>query len=175
MNNVKKLDKLKTAGIINIIDAILCIAIGVAFYLCLKLGVSGTKFENLDGLGFAVVLVLFLPLVMIAYSPIVVHAIYKIIYGILAVVNAKNVNIGKPLKFGKGMFTANIVLRVISIIMFAICAFLTYSIFDAALKPLLGILFTAFILILIGVQILAMVIDGGAKKQRKEYLLEINQ
>lgn len=175
MNNVKKLDKLKTAGIINIIDAILCIGIGVAFYLCLKLGVAGTHFENLDGLGFAVVLVLFLPLAMIAYAPIVVHAIFKIIYGILAIVNAKKVNNGKPLKFGKGMFVTNTVLRIISIIMFAADAFLVYSIFDAAKKTFVGILFAAFIVLLIGAQILAMVIDGGAKKQRQEYVLENNQ
>lgn len=169
-NTSKRLKFLTTSGILNIIDAVLCIALFLAFYLCIKTGAIAGKIEGLEGLGFAIVLVIFLPFALACYIPIGIHAIYKIIFGVLALVNSSKVKKGGELRFGKGLFTANVILRIIVIIMLAIEIFLTYSIFDAGNNVLLGIIFSAGAVIVLAVQIVTMVFDGKAKRERKEYL-----
>ncbi len=177
MGEIRKLNKIKTSGILNLIDVVLCLGIGVAFFMCLKLGLVASEqhFEGWDGVGFALLLVIFLPFVIIAYAPILAHAVYKIIYGILAIVNYKKVLNGKTLKLKKGAFTANTVLRIISIIMLAVEIFLVLLIFSAGRNLLGGLIFSAFIVMLVAVQILVMIIDKKAKNQRKEYVEIINE
>ena len=174
MTTVNKLDKVKTTGIINIIDAFLCLAIGVAFLLCFKSTTKSAQFEDWEGLGAGLAGAIFLVFIIIAYVPIALHAVYKMIIGILSIVNAVKVAHGKPLKLGKGVFTANTVLRIITIIAFAIEAFLVYSIFDVFKNAFVGLLFAVFLVVLTGAQILAMIIDGGAKNQIKEYKAQLN-
>lgn len=177
MGEIKRLNKIKTSGILNLIDAVLCLVIGVAFFVCLKLGVvaSEQRFDGWEGVGFALLFVVFLPFLIIAYAPIVAHAIFKIIFGILAVVNFSKAANGKPLKLKKGMFTANMVLRIITIVMLAVEIFLVLVIFSAGKNLLGGLIFTAFIVVLLAVQILLMIIDKKAKRQRKEYVELISE
>ena len=169
-NTVKKLKNLLRSGILNLVCAVLSIVLFFAFLFVVKSGAIVGTYEGWEGLGVAIVLVLFLPIALIAYIPVLVSAVFGLVFGILAIVNYSKVKKGKELKFGKGLFVTNIVLKILGYVFLAVEIILINIMFNACNNTLGGIIFDGAIVVFIALLIVCTVFDGKAKRERKEYL-----
>ena len=170
MATVKRLKSLLTSGIFNLVCAVFSITLFLIFLLVAKSGAMVGEFEGWEGLGAAIVLVLLLPVAFVVYAPVLLTSIYKIVFGVLAIVNYGKVKNGKDLKFTKGLFVTNTVLKILDYVFLAIETILIYIIFDACNNTLGGIIFDSAIVALFVLLIVCTVLDGKANSERKNYL-----
>lgn len=174
-NTVKKLKNLLRSGILNLVCAVLSIVLFFAFLFVVKSGAIVGAYEGWEGLGVAIVLVLFLPMALVAYIPVLISAVYGLVFGILAIVNYSKVKKGKELKFGKGLFVTNTVLKILGYVFLAVETILIYIMFNACKNTLGGIIFDSAIVVLFVVLIVCSVLDGKANSERKNYLKALEE
>ena len=160
--NDRKLTTTLTSGIISLVDATLCILIAVALIIVLKSGVVGGG----TGLGFAVVLILFFPFAIVCFVPIALHAMYKIIFGILLIKAYLKLKKGEDASKGRWTYSVSFVWRIVTTIFMVLEAFLVYSIFEAGKSLLLGVIFIVVIILMIALQVFAIVIETKSKSKR---------
>ncbi|MBQ3235693.1 MAG: hypothetical protein IJA97_06010 [Clostridia bacterium] len=162
----KNLKNTLASGIISIVDAFFSIALAVVFFILLKTGVASSGTEGMEGVGFAFVIVIFFPLSIICFVPIALHAVYKIIFGAHLISTHSRAKRGEVKELSKPLYTASLVLRIITAVLLAIELILIYSIFDAGKVVYLGIIFAIAITLLVILQIVAIVIERKSKIER---------
>ncbi len=163
-----KLSKTLTTCIFNLISAILSIALAISFFILLKVGVIGSGNEGMEGLGFAFVLIVFLPLAIVLYVPILIDAVYKTVFSIILLKKLPKLKATGEIEIGRSLFVWSVVLKIVSTVALAFEALFTYSLIDAGGTPVLAVIF-AIIIILIAVFHIAIIFME--KSSRKELFL----
>ena len=159
--NKKQLLNTKRSAIINIVDATLCVLVAIAFFILIKSGVVIKTFEGAEAIGLALVFAIFLIFAIVCYAPILVHVIFKFIFGARLIKTYKSN--GETKTVSKKTFVASIVFRIISAIFFAVEGFFVYMVFDVGSAIACGIIFTVFLTLLCALQIFAIFIERKSK------------
>lgn len=161
-----KIKKTLLSAILNLVDAVVCIALAVLFFVLLKTGVIGQAISGANATAFAVVLLLAFPLTIICFVPIGLHAIYKIIFCIhlfKAYVKAWK---GEEFKFKNWMYGASFVLRIVTAIFMFFEILLTTSLCKAGGAIAIGVIYGIIIGAMIALQIFVIFIESKSKQER---------
>lgn len=162
--------KAKTVAALNIVSIALLVLSIVVFMVCLELQL----FIDVDpdfgqGLGYAIVLVLCLPCILVTSAINFGADIYKVVFGaILIKANAKAKE-NQEIEISRRHFKAAKALGIINIIMLLLTAFFAYVIVDAAGNTIFDILFALWFILLAVVELVTVILVGKAKKEIEQY------
>ncbi len=157
--------KIKATAILNIVNAFLCVALAIAFYVLLKIGVIGSGNEGLEGLGFAFVLIVFLPLSIILYVPILIDAIYKTVFSIVLLNKTSKVKVKGVIEVKKSLYVLSLVFKIISCIALGLETVFISALISAGGTGVLALIFTIIIALTLIFQIALIFIENSSKRE----------
>lgn len=165
MQENKKLKKTYIAGVLNLVNVFLVIALIVAYAIVLYSDVLGKNLSSSQTWGFVVVLVVILPISLFLLIPIVVDMVYKLIFSIILLKAVKKINASEPCGVNKGFFVASSVLKIISSIVFAIQTALLVAVISSGGLAFLAIIFAVILALIIAFQIVIIIIERASRKE----------
>ncbi|MBR2967638.1 MAG: hypothetical protein IKC35_02530 [Clostridia bacterium] len=170
------LKKSKLVAALNIVSLVVLVLSVAVFILCVKLQIFVT--ENMDfgqGLGYALILVLGLPCLLIVSAVSLGADIYKVVFGSILLKANANVKENKSIEISPKHFRAAKSLGIVNIIMLLLSAFFAYVIADAAGNTAFDILFALWFILLAAIELVPLFAEGKVKKEIAEHNEEIQR
>lgn len=161
--------KCRTAGAVNLIGAALCLLYLAVFFICLYSGVIGKDVgdDAQSGLGFAVFIIVGVPLFLFTFAPIcVIDVVWQLAFGIRLLNVEKRLEDGREALPARGAFILSGVLKILSVVLFAFGALLTYGIAEVGGSVALAVAFAVGALLLAAYEIVLFVMERKARRSR---------
>lgn len=162
------LRKTKTAGIMNLVGAVLCFLYLAAFLVCLYGGLLiGEGGGSEEGAGAAIAAVVLLPLLLICFVPIcVTEIVWQTVFCVKLFRICAEAQRGENRRFSKAPYAASLVLKILSIPLLAVSMLFLYAFGSLGLTWA----FTIFTILLAAYFIVTLAAENKSKRERLEKL-----